>query len=160
MASHCGSPDLHPGQPMWDLWCTEWYWDIFFSKGFAFQLSVSFHHCSTFTHVSSGRWKMGQSAAALPQSHQIVTIKQRGLLPDNEKVFVLKTADMKGVRTVVSWGTLSCTWSSIRRTWSQSVMGWTVTISDQNTAVRGASTKHTVLVGPNIRTNFFTFAHG
>jgi len=32
------------GQAMWDLWCTKWNWDRFFSKFISFSLSISFHH--------------------------------------------------------------------------------------------------------------------
>ena len=32
----------------WDMWWTKLHWNSFFSKYFAFPLSVSFHHCSIF----------------------------------------------------------------------------------------------------------------
>jgi hypothetical protein len=35
-----------PGQYMWDLWWTKWYWDRFFPEYFGFPLSISFHRCS------------------------------------------------------------------------------------------------------------------
>jgi hypothetical protein len=57
--SRCGGPDSRPGQSMWDLWWTKWHWDRFFSVFFCFPLSRSFHHCSIFTHVSSGGRTMG-----------------------------------------------------------------------------------------------------
>jgi hypothetical protein len=40
------------------LWWTKWHWDRFFSESFGFPLSVSFHCCSIFTHVSVG-WTKG-----------------------------------------------------------------------------------------------------
>jgi hypothetical protein len=58
-----------PGQFMWDLWWTKWHWDRFFSESFGFPLSVSFHRCSIFTHVSSGGRTMGPLEAAVPQRH-------------------------------------------------------------------------------------------
>jgi hypothetical protein len=58
-ASHSGSPSSLPGQTMCDLWWTKWRWDRSFSKSFGFPLSVSFHRCSIFTHISSGGWTKG-----------------------------------------------------------------------------------------------------
>jgi hypothetical protein len=34
------------GEFMWDLWWTNWHWDMFFSEYFGFPLSISFHRCS------------------------------------------------------------------------------------------------------------------
>jgi hypothetical protein len=45
-ASHRGGPGSRPGQSMWDLWCTKWHWDRFFSEFSGFSLSVSFHRHS------------------------------------------------------------------------------------------------------------------
>jgi hypothetical protein len=53
------------GQSMWDLWWTKWHWDKLLSELFSFPLSVSFHRCSIFTHVSCGRWTVGPLAAAV-----------------------------------------------------------------------------------------------
>jgi hypothetical protein len=41
----------------------------FFSEYFRFPLSVSFHRCSIFTHISPGGCTMGPLAAAVPQRH-------------------------------------------------------------------------------------------
>jgi hypothetical protein len=35
-----------PGQSMWDLWWTKWYWYRFFPEYFGSSLSISFHRCS------------------------------------------------------------------------------------------------------------------
>jgi hypothetical protein len=61
---------------MWDLWWTKYHWDRFFSKFFHVPLSVSFHHCFIFTHVSSRGWTTGLLAATVPlrQSPPITTI--------------------------------------------------------------------------------------
>jgi hypothetical protein len=50
---------------------------LFFSESFGFPMSVSFHRCSIFTHVSSGKWTKGPLAAhfhrdGLNQSQQIM----------------------------------------------------------------------------------------
>jgi len=37
------SPWRHDFDSMWDLWCTKWHWDRFFSEYFGFPFSVSFH---------------------------------------------------------------------------------------------------------------------
>ena len=50
---HSSGPGSIPGQSVWDLRCTEWHWDRFFSKNFSFPLSISFHHCSILIHSSS-----------------------------------------------------------------------------------------------------------
>jgi hypothetical protein len=46
-----------------------------FPESFGFILSISFHRCSIFTHVSSGGWTVDPLAAAVPkrQSHPIAT---------------------------------------------------------------------------------------
>jgi hypothetical protein len=67
--SHRGGPGSFPGQSMWDLWQTKWHWVRFFSESLRFPLSLSFHHCSIFTHVSSGGQTMGPLVAAVPQRH-------------------------------------------------------------------------------------------
>jgi hypothetical protein len=61
---------------MWDLCWIKWYWDRFFSEPFSFPLSVSFHRCSIFTHVSSGGWTKGPLEAQfpVPQRHCIVIV--------------------------------------------------------------------------------------
>jgi hypothetical protein len=38
---------------------------------FRFPLSISFHRCSIFTHISSGGWTMGLLAASVPQRHTL-----------------------------------------------------------------------------------------
>jgi hypothetical protein len=58
-----GGPGSRPERSLWDLWWTKWHWDRFFSESFGFPLSVSFHRCSMFTHVSSGGWTKGPLAA-------------------------------------------------------------------------------------------------
>jgi hypothetical protein len=64
---------------MWDTWWTKRHYDRLFSESFGFLLSISFHRCSIFTHVSSGGWTMGPIAAAVPQRqpHPIATIKEK-----------------------------------------------------------------------------------
>jgi hypothetical protein len=37
----------------------KWHWDRFFSEFFSFLLLILFHHCSIFTHVSSGEMENG-----------------------------------------------------------------------------------------------------
>jgi hypothetical protein len=69
--SHSGGPGLCPRQSIYDLWWTKLRWDRFFSESFGFPLSVSFHRCSIFTRVSSGGWKMGPLAAAVPKRHSL-----------------------------------------------------------------------------------------
>jgi hypothetical protein len=64
---------------MWDVWWTEWHWDRFLSESFGFPLSVSFHRCSIFTHVSSGGWTMGPLAAAVQQRHSLTPSKKKKL---------------------------------------------------------------------------------
>jgi len=51
--SHRGNLDSIPGQSVWDLWGTKCHWDRFMFKYFDFSLSVSFHHCSLLTFLSS-----------------------------------------------------------------------------------------------------------
>jgi hypothetical protein len=70
LASHHRGLGLLPGQSMWDLWWTKWHWDKFFSKPL-FPLSISFQHCSIFTHISSGGWTMGPLVATVPQTHSL-----------------------------------------------------------------------------------------
>jgi hypothetical protein len=43
---------LIPGQSVWDLWWTKWYWNRFYSEYFAFPLSVSFRQHSVLTYSS------------------------------------------------------------------------------------------------------------
>jgi hypothetical protein len=47
---------LIPGQSMWDLWWTKWYWDRFFSKYFDFTVIVSFQQCSILIDLFSFYW--------------------------------------------------------------------------------------------------------
>jgi hypothetical protein len=40
----------------------KWHWDRFFFESFCFSLSISFHRCSIFTHVSSGGMDNGSGS--------------------------------------------------------------------------------------------------
>jgi hypothetical protein len=40
-----------PGQPMWDLWWTEWRWDRISSEFFGFRQSISLRQCCTHLHL-------------------------------------------------------------------------------------------------------------
>jgi hypothetical protein len=40
LSSQHGGPGLGSGQPMWDLWWTEWHWERFLSEFFGFLLCI------------------------------------------------------------------------------------------------------------------------
>jgi hypothetical protein len=56
---------LRPAQSIHDLWWAKWHWKRFLSESFWYSLSVSFHHCFIFTHVSYGGWSMDSLATAV-----------------------------------------------------------------------------------------------
>jgi hypothetical protein len=70
-------PGFAPKSVQWNLWWTKCHWDRFFSKFFGSPLSRSFHCCSAFIHLSSGRLTMGTLVATVPcrQSHPKTIIR-------------------------------------------------------------------------------------
>jgi hypothetical protein len=72
-----GGPGSCPCQSMWDLWWRKWQWERFPSESFCFPLSILFHRCSIFTHVSSGGWTKGPFWGPVPQKHSLTPSQQQ-----------------------------------------------------------------------------------
>jgi len=51
-ASHSGCPGSTPCQSMWNLWCTKWHWDRFFSESFGFLSQYHSTKSSTLIFIS------------------------------------------------------------------------------------------------------------
>jgi len=49
--SHAGGPGLNPYQSVWDVFWTEWDWDVFVSKYFGFPLLMSLPRCSIYSFI-------------------------------------------------------------------------------------------------------------
>jgi hypothetical protein len=82
-----------------------------FAESFGSPLSISFHHCFTFSHVSSGGWTMEPLAAQLhtgivSQHYNNKNINSDGWLrPDkyeSSPLDIHATPRISGVRTVAS----------------------------------------------------------
>jgi hypothetical protein len=78
-ASHRGNPDSIPSQTLWDLWCTKWHWDRFFSQELCFVLSASFRHCSTLTRQSPTLCDLQQLTPKVSHYSLIIAIKRFGV---------------------------------------------------------------------------------
>jgi hypothetical protein len=66
--SHRGELAWRPGPSMSDLWWSERHWDRFISDFFCSPLSVSFHRCFVFSHISLGDGKGTVSGSAAQKS--------------------------------------------------------------------------------------------
>lgn len=65
LASHRGGWSSGPRQSMCNLWFTMRYRSSLYYESCGYSLSMSFHRCSIFTHLSSGGWTRGPSAVAV-----------------------------------------------------------------------------------------------
>jgi hypothetical protein len=62
-ASHRSDPSSSPGQDIWDLWWTKWYWSGFSPSTLVSSAKFSFHRLLHTHHLSSGAGIIGQLVA-------------------------------------------------------------------------------------------------
>jgi len=72
LSSHHRGPVQIPDQLLWDLWCTKWRWDRFFSQYFSFSLSLRIIppllHTHLHTQVALITWTNGRRLGAFQKA--------------------------------------------------------------------------------------------